>query len=177
MIDNLHKNTGISLEGWIEIVKKENLAKHGEQMKFLKEQHGLTHGFANLIALKARGADAASASSEDALIEKQYKGKEHFKPLYDQLITTVKAFGADVEIAPKNNYVSLRRKKQFALLQPATKTRYEIGINLKGQDPQGKLEAITTANAMCSHKINLAVPEDIDEEVLQWLRLAYDNAG
>lgn len=176
MIDNLQKNTGLSLEEWIGIVKKENLAKHGEQLKFLKEKHGLTHGFANMIALKARGADAASAESEEDLIENQYKGKEHFKPLYAQLISTVQSFGSDVEIAPKKNYVSLRRKKQFALLQPATKTRYEVGIILKGQEGQGKLEAITATNAMCTHKINLTGLDDLDKEVISWLQAAYEQA-
>jgi predicted transport protein len=86
-------------------------------------------------------------------------------------------FGGDIEIAPKNAYVSLRRKKQFAILQPATKTRFEIGINLKGQAPSGKLESITAANAMCSHKINVADISDIDVEVLNWIKVAYDNAG
>jgi hypothetical protein len=48
-------------------------------------------------------------------------------------------FGSDFEIAPKNAWVSLKRKRQFALLQPATKTRFEIGINLKGQELQAFL--------------------------------------
>ncbi|MEZ4821823.1 MAG: DUF5655 domain-containing protein [Ignavibacteria bacterium] len=114
--------------------KAELCQKHGEILKFLKEQHGLTHGFANLISLKARGTDAGSAENKSDLIEKQrYKGKEHFKPIYDKLISGIKKFGNDIEIAQKNANVSLRRKKQFALLEPATKTRFEIGINLKGQ--------------------------------------------
>jgi predicted transport protein len=177
MIENLHKNTGKTLDQWIEIIKKENFEKHGQIVKYLKEKHSFTHGFANLVALKARGADAGSVENKNDLVEKQYKGKEHFRPIYDRLITEVKKFGSDVEIAPKNNSVSLRRKKQFALLQPVTKTRFEIGINLKGQDSKGKLEAITTANAMCSHKINLADEKDIDKEVIQWIKKAYDNAG
>lgn len=175
MIDNLQKNTGKTLDEWIALVKKENFAKHGEMMKFLKEQHSLTHGFANLIALKARGADAGSAESEDDLIAKQYKGKEHFKPIYDKLLAEILTFGDDVEVAPKNANVSLRRKKQFALLHPITKTRFEIGINLKGQEPKGKLEKST--NAMCSHRINLSDVSEIDAEVIDWIRTAYDNAG
>ena len=55
MIENLHKNTGKNLEDWITIVKNENFVKHGEMVSFLKEQHSLTHGFANLIALIAKG--------------------------------------------------------------------------------------------------------------------------
>lgn len=176
MIENLHKNTGKTLEQWIDIVKSLNFAKHGEIIKYLKEEKGLTHGFANLIALKAKGTDAGSAENPQDLIIKQYKGKEHFKPVYDKLITEILTFGKDVEIAPKNNYVSLRRKKQFAILNPATKTRFEIGINLKGQEPQGKLEA-EKPNAMCSHKINITDISEVNEEVMTWIRAAYDSAG
>lgn len=177
MIDNLQKNTGKTLEQWISVVNHEEFSKHGEIVKFLKEKHSLTHGFANLIAHKAKGSDAGSAASEDELITKQYSGKEHFKPLYDKLMAEIQKFGKDIEIAPKNAYVSLRRKKQFAILQPATKTRFEIGINLKGHAAKGKLEAISAANSMCSHKINVADMKDIDKEVIEWLKTAYDNAG
>ena len=177
MIENLFKNTGKTLEQWTTIVKAENFAKHGEAMSFLKEKHGLTHGFANLVAHKTKGTDAGSVENQDDLIVNQYKGKEHLKPLYDKLIGEIQQFGADIEIAPKNAYVSLRRKKQFAILQPATKTRFEIGINLKGEAPKGKLEVINTANAMCSHKINLSEIADIDGEVIAWLKAAYNNAG
>ena len=176
MIDNLHKNTGKTLEQWIEIVKVQNFAKHGEIMKFLKEEHGHSHGFANLIAHKAKGSDAGSAENQEDLITKQYQGKEHLKPIYDKLISEIKGFGDDIEIAPKNAYVSLRRKKQFALLNPATKTRFEIGINLKGQEAKGRLEA-EKPNAMCSHKIKLTDLNDIDHEVKVWLKRAYESAG
>jgi len=176
MMDNLVKNTGKTLDEWIKIVRKQNFEKHGEILKFLKEQHSFTHGFANMVALKSRKADAGSVENKDDLIEKQYYGKEHLKPLYDRLLIEVLKFGKDIEVAPKNSYVSLRRKKQFATLNPATKTRFEIGINLKGHEPQGKLEQ-EKPNAMCSHKINLTDLTDIDQEVLDWIKAAYENAG
>ncbi len=113
-------------------------------MKFLKDEMGLTHGFANMVALKTLATDAGSVENKDDLVAKQYQGKEHFLPIYDRLIAEIKKFGADVEIAPKNANVSLRRKKQFALLHPITKTRFEIGINLKGHEPEGKLLASGT---------------------------------
>lgn len=176
MIENLHKNTGKTLEQWIDIVKKQNFAKHGETVKFLKETHGLKHGFANLVAHKANESDAGSADNQDDLITRQYKGKEHFKVIYDKLISEIQTFGNDIEIAPKNTYVSLRRKKQFATLNPATKTRFEIGINLREQEPKGKLVA-EKPNSMCSHKINITDIKDIDREVLEWIKTAYENAG
>jgi hypothetical protein len=75
MIENLRKNTGKTLEQWIKIVSKENIPKHGEIIKFLKDNHRLTYGFANLIAHKSKGSDAGSANNQDELITKQYKGK------------------------------------------------------------------------------------------------------
>jgi len=177
MVQNLHKNTGKTLEEWIQIVQQKNFAKHGEIINYLKSDFGFTHGFANLVAHKAKGSDAGSVSDTQTLIDKQYVGKEHFKPLYDKLMQEILAFGNDVEVAPKNACVSLRRKKQFTILQPATKIRFEIGINLKGQAASGVLEAINTANAMCSHKINIENEAGITPEVLSWIRKAYDHAG
>ena len=177
MIDNLFKNTGKTLEQWIEIVKQKNFAKHGEIINFLKEEHGFSYGFANLVAHKSKGSDAGSAEDSSELMEKQYKGKEHFRPLYETLMAEIMKFGNDIEVAPKNAYVSLRRKKQFALLQPATKTRFEIGLIIKGQDAKGVLEVIPAANAMCSHKINIESEQDITSEVLNWIKVAYDKAG
>lgn len=177
MIDNLQKNTGKPLEEWIKIVRGKNFSKHGEILKYLKDEHSFTHGFANLVALKARGSDAGSVENKDELIDRQYKGKEHFRPLYDKLLADILAFGKDIEVSPKNNYVSLRRKKQFAMLVPATKTRFEIGLNVKGQESQGVLEAIAAANSMCSHRINLASENDLTPEVMGWVKKAYDGAG
>ncbi len=175
MLDNLYKNTGKSLDQWITIVKNKSFEKHGQIMKFLKEEQGLTHGFANLIALKSLATDAGSVEDKNELVDNQYKGKEHFRPIYDHLINEISKFGNDIEIAPKNANVSLRRKKQFVLLHPITKTRFEIGINLKSQEPAGKL--LASGNAMCTHKINLTEISDIDREVLDWLKKAYENAG
>lgn len=177
MIENLQKNTGKSLEEWIDIVQSEKLVKHGEILKLLREKHGFSHGFANLVAHKALKTDAGSAENKDELVLKQYKGKENFWPIYLKLLEEIEGFGNDIEFAPKNAYVSVKRKKQFAMLVPATKTRYEIGINLKGQPALGILEAETKSNAMCSHKISAIHESEITDEVIDWLRKAYEAAG
>ncbi|WP_338218947.1 DUF4287 domain-containing protein [Algoriphagus sp. oki45] len=177
MIDNLQKNTGKSLEEWIAIVQKQNLGKHGEILKFLKTEHGFTHGYANLVAHKALKSDAGSAEDSNDLVKKQYMGKEHFWPVFEKLKAEIESFGKDVEFAPKNAYVSVKRKKQFAMLIPASKTRFEIGINLKGQSPEGILEAETKSNAMCSHKVTINHEEQITGEVIDWLKKAYTAAG
>ncbi|MEJ2596407.1 MAG: DUF4287 domain-containing protein [bacterium] len=177
MIGNLEKNTGKNLQQWIEIVKQKGLLKHGEIIAFLKSEHGFTHGFANLVSLKARGADAGSAKDSETLVEKQYKDKENLRPLYDKLIDAVRQFGADVEIAPKRKYVSLRRKKQFALIQPSTHTRLDVGINFKNTVPTSRLEISGGFSNMCSHRVRLEDVTQVDNQLIEWLKLAYEEAG
>jgi predicted transport protein len=176
MIDNLQKNTGKSLEEWKQVVVSSGIQKHNDIIKFLKTEHGFTHGFANMVALKTKGTDAGSAESPEQLVQKQYEGKEALLPLYEKLFAELKQFGDDVEMAPKNAYVSIRAKKQFALLQPSTKTRLDVGINLKGIEPAGKLEKSGSFNAMCTHRVRLETMDDINAELISWLRAAYEQA-
>ncbi len=170
MIDNLPQKTGKSLPEWLEITKSCGLEKHGQIVGMLKSDHGITHGFANLIAAKTLEPD------EDIdLTNAQYAGpKAGLRPLHDMIVAYAKSLGTDVEIAPKKTSVSLRRKKQFALITPATKTRIDLGVSLKGEPATGKLLA---GNAMCSHKIRLESDADFDDEARSWMKLAYGRAG
>lgn len=176
MIANLEKNTGKPLAEWVAVVRASGLSKHGEVVKFLKTEHGFTHGFANLVAHEAKGSAAASLAETTDLVAEQYKGKENLRPLYDLLIAEINKFGKDVEAAPKKAYVSLRRGKQFAILQPSAKTRLDIGLNLKDVEPQGKLEAAGNWNSMCSHRIRITEIKEADAEVIKWLKMAYENS-
>ena len=81
-----------------------------------------------------------------------------------------------MELAPKKAYVSLRRRKQFGCLQPSTATRFDVGINLKGVAPAGRLEASGSFNAMVSHRVRVSDVNEVDDELIGWLRQAYDQA-
>ena len=171
---NLEEKTGRTIKQWLALVSASGLGKHGEIVKLLKSEHGVTHGYANLIAHEAR--KPADAGTID-LVANQYTGKESLRPIYDRLANAIAGFGDDVELAPKKAYVSLRRAKQFGLVQPSTKTRVDVGIQLKGSDPAGRLEASGSFNAMVSHRVRVADASEIDEELIGWLRDAYEAAG
>lgn len=176
MIKNLEEKTGTSLEQWIRIARQSGKNKHGELVGHLKADHGLTHGYANLVAHKARASDAGSKDDAD-LVEAQYGGKKaSLRPIYDRIVSEVKKFGDDVELAPKKAYVSLRRSKQFAIIQPSTATRVDVGINLRGADPTDRLEPSGSFNQMVSHRVRLSSVEDVDPELIAWLETAYDEA-
>jgi predicted transport protein len=175
MIAGLPEKTGKSLEEWLVIVRASKFSKHKEFMTLLKEKHGLTHGFANMIALQALQSDSHTAGDTGALVDAQYDGaKAGLRPLYDKLLAAIQKFGKDVEVSPKKAYVSLRRNKQFAILQPSTATRLDVGINLKGTKPTGRLEASGSFNAMVSHRVRLSNAAEIDKELLGWLKQAYE---
>jgi len=110
-------------------------------------------------------------------VQLQYsKGKESLKPIYDTLIEQISQFGKDVQIAPKNAYVSLRRNKQFALIQPSTKSRVDVGINIKGKNPTDRLESSGSFNAMVSHRVRLSEVSQVDKELIDWLKEAYEKS-
>ncbi|TDJ71420.1 MAG: DUF4287 domain-containing protein [Planctomycetota bacterium] len=176
MIANMKAKTGKSLPQWLTIAKQAKLAKHGELMKHLKGDHGMTHGFANLVAHHAL-RPAGSAPSGPDLVELQYAGKKAgLRPIYDALIAVVNKLGSDAEVAPKKAYVSLRRSKQFAIIQPSTATRVDLGLNLKGDPTTDRLEASGSFNSMVSHRVRLESTKDVNAEVKRWLKAAYARA-
>jgi predicted transport protein len=175
-VKNLEEKTGKKIDEWIKIVQNSKLEKHGELVNMLKEKYGIGHGYANMVVHTAKQSHAGFAEEED-LINEQYKGKESLRPWYDALMKIVKSLGKDVEVSPKKAYVSLRRKKQFAIIQPSTKTRLDVGLNLKDVTPSGKLEAAGSWNGMCSHRVKIEDATQVDAEVAQWLKTAYEQAG
>ena len=97
------------------------------------------------------------------------------RPIHDALMAKIEKFG-EFEIAPKKGYVSLRRKKQFAMLGPATNTRFELGLNLK--DTAGTERLIEQPpKGMCSHKVKMTEAKEVDAEVIAWIKRAFDQAG
>ena len=176
-IANIEKATGKTLAEWTSIVNKSGLAKHGELVNFLKEKHGFTHGNANTIVHFAKQSHAGAVENSGDLITEQYKGKENLKSWYDKIMAGISEFGNDVEIAPKKAYVSLRRKKQFAILQPFTKDRLDVGLNIKGVAPSGNVEEGSKWNAMCTHRVRVEEEKTINNELLNWIKKAYDQAG
>lgn len=175
MINNMPEKTGKSLEQWFKVIKTAGLESHGEIMKLLKNKHGVTHGFANGIAIFYRQQAAGGPSGGDDLVAAQYAGgKAALKPLYDKIVKTVEGFGKDVEFSPKKANVSMRRKKQFGIIQPGSKDRMDLGLILRKKPAKGRLEEW---GGMCTHKVKLNSAAEFDKEVIGWLKEAYDEAG
>lgn len=173
MIATLEKKTGHSLDWWIDQADKSGKSKHGKIVSYLKTELGLTHGYANRVVLAAKERASGGPASAQDLVDGQYREKENLRPIYEAVLAAATALGTDVEVVPKKAGVSLRRSKQFALVEPTTKTRVDLGINLKGVAPAGRLVAV---GGMCTHKVSITDPTQIDAELLGWLTAAYERA-
>ncbi|WP_100657896.1 DUF5655 domain-containing protein [Alteromonas flava] len=176
MEENLLEKTGKTLAQWKTTLAPKNFSKHGEIMAFLKGECGISHGYANFIAHKFRESDAASKDPEE-LVNSQYKGKENLKPIYTALITQIQTIGSDVEIVPKNKSVSCKRKRQFALIQPSTKTRIDLGLKFNDRACEGRLESSGPFGTMCSHRVQITELAQVDDDLLQLIIAAYAEAS
>lgn len=170
---NIEAQTGKSVAAWAGLALKQKLAKHTEIVAYLKSEHGLSHSHANHIAKSALKPVATAGDPVAYLFD---GGKEDLRPLYDRLVSYATGLGTDVEIALKKLNVSLRRRKQFALLQPTTRTRLDLGLILPDEPPSGRLEKAGSFNAMFTHRIKISRLQDIDGEVRRWVKRAYDEA-
>jgi hypothetical protein len=176
MVANMAEKTGKSLEQWIALAGKSGETAHGRIVAHLKSEHGLGHGYANLVAHRFL-TPAGSEPAGDDLVEALYAGKKaSLRPIHDALTKLARSLGSDVEIAPKKTYVSLRAAKQFALVQPSTATRVDLGLVLKGVEPTARLEASGSFSAMCTHRVRLESAKDVDDEVRAWLAEAHRRA-
>lgn len=172
MINNMPDKTGKSLVEWENILQSKSFEKHSEGVNFLKTEHGVTHGFANTIVTLSKEENNAP---ED-LVTSQYEGKESLLPIYEALIKMIQKLGDDIIVTPKKGSVSMIRKKQFALIKPATKTRIDLGLKLVGKELTARLQNSGPFGTMCTHRVQIESIKQVDKELKEWLMEAYEKA-
>jgi hypothetical protein len=169
-LKNIEARTGKTIAHFKEVIDNSGLEKHGQIVAFLKEHHGLGHGDANAIAKQALATESKPEADD------LYAGpKAALKPIHLKLMAEFHKWG-DFEVHAKKGYFALRRKKQFAMLGPATNTRVDLGLNMKGVPATDRLVE-EPPGGMCQYKVKQTNPDEVDPEVLAWAKAAYDGAG
>jgi predicted transport protein len=175
-IKNIEARTGKTSEQLIAYVRSSALAKHSEIVGMLKSSLDLGHGDANTIAHLAKGTGQALEGSSANPLDALYVGsKAGLRQIHDALVPHLNRLGS-FETAPKQKYVSYRRKKQFAMVGPATNTRVEVGLNIKELPNSPRLEKLPVGQ-MCSYRVKLTDSAQVDAELVAWIKAAYDAAG
>jgi len=182
---NIQARTGKTIAELHAAVAAGGAVKHGERRSWLMAHFQLGYGDANAVALcmgkplpelgGGAPAMAAPVAEGDPLAAIYTGAKAALRPLHDAVLAQVKAFGP-VDEAPKKSYVSLRRKKQFAMVGPATKDSIEIGLNAKDLPAHARLK-LQTPGSMCQATTRITSAAELDAQLQGWLRQAYDAAG
>lgn len=172
MLKSIEEKTGIKPQEITEDIKAQNFENHNLKIQFVKSKYGLSHGFANLLALKSK--EDVNSNSDTDLIEAQYQGKDSLFDIYKKVASFLESL-ENVELVPKKAYVSVKAKKQFAIIQPSTKTRIDLGLTF----PKGSIVPIEPSgsfNSMVSHRIRIQEPEDFNDLVKHYLIEAYEKS-
>ncbi|MEP7293599.1 MAG: DUF5655 domain-containing protein, partial [Chloroflexota bacterium] len=168
--------TGKSPEDFIRLAKEKGLTKHADLLAWLKNDFGLGHGHATAVIHVITSVDAPQ-ETDDQGIAKHFTGaKAAWRKPYDDLIAKLNGFGGDVRVAPTSTYLSLLRgDKKFGIVQISGK-RIDLGIKLKGAPFEGRFQDGSAWNAMVTHRVQITDPNQLDSDVISWLRQAYDKA-
>ena len=180
-LNNIQTRTGKTRDELFALIRESGLTRHGEIRELLQRDLGLGYGDANALAnafLKPAGqgvAQAGEATTDDSTDTLYAGAKAELRPIHEQIMAGIATLGP-FEIAPKKGYVSLRRKKQFAMIGPGTKMRVEVGLNMKGAQATARLIELP-AGGMCQYKVYLAEVTEVDAELMAWIKQAYESAG
>jgi hypothetical protein len=182
-VATLKDKTGRSLDEWLALVKKSGPKTEKERRAWLKTVHGLGMNTAWGIAEHAEPKGSEFASPADYLaaaeqyVESMFSGpKAALLPLYDELLRLGLSIGKDAKACPCKTMVPLYRRHVFAQIRPATQTRIDLGFALGVRKAEGRL--IDTGGYAkkdrITHRIPISSMKDIDGEVKQWLKTAYE---
>jgi hypothetical protein len=180
-IDTIKAKTGMDPDDFQKIAEEKGLLvgeiKAGPIQKWLKDDYDLGVGHSMALISVFRSQLIAQPSKEEA-IDKFFTGpKAVWQLTWDELMSRVMKFGSDVSLQPTDTYISLvRAGKKFAIVA-TTATRMDVGLKLKGEPPTDRLQLAGNWNAMLTHRVQLPVGAELDDQLAAWLREAYDRAG
>lgn len=177
-LDRITQSTHKTLDEINQIVNESNLTKHSEIRTYLMDKLNLTYGDANTLthyALKTDGVSMAEGKSFEVILSEIYSDKKsELLVIHTAIMNYVNSFG-DFEIIPKKGYLSLKCKRQFMMIGPKTNTRLEIGINIK-DELNNELFIPQPKGSMCQYIVRLSSVEEVNEEIINVLKLAYHQS-
>ena len=177
--DSMKERTGKSLEEWVEVVKVSGIDPLDQKSvrNWLKSEHGILQNSQWAIADAAARAAGWVRPSVEGYIDAQYQGeKAVLRPIFDALREIIEGLGEDVAVEGRGGYTPFVRKRQFAAVQASTKTRVDLGLRFK-EAPESALLSTSSLPGQSTHKVGLSSVEDITDELVGLIRLAYEQNG
>ena len=183
-VAELKQKTGRTLDEWIRHIKKDGPKTEKERREWLKSEYGLGTNTCWWLAERAEGKGTWETDPDvylveaEKYVEQMYSGpKASLRPIYDALLKLGLKTGKDAKACPCQTIVPLYRNHVFAQIKPTTQTRIDMGFALGDMKAKGRL--IDTGGFAkkdrITHRIAITSLDDIDDEVKQWLKVAYER--
>ncbi|HJZ93458.1 MAG TPA: DUF5655 domain-containing protein [Gemmataceae bacterium] len=170
----LEKQTGKGLDHWNARIGKKKFADADRLREWLAAE-GVTGYAAQILVMERFGYPDFVTSSADELIDAQYTDRPHLRPIYEAIVASARGFG-EIVIQARKGFVSLMTpKRTFARVRATTKDRIDVGLRLKGVQPRGRLKP-SRISETTPVEVSLSELEDLDVDVLKWLRKAYEES-
>lgn len=175
-IQELPATTGKTIDEWKAEIRKNGPAKYQDRVAWLRTKHKLAYRPACILALQS-GDAPADYSDAAGLVNAMYAGpKAGLRPIYERLMEIGKDLGSDISETACKTFVSLKRKYVFLQIKPASRTRIDLGLALpkvKANDRLIETGGLEKGDRI-SYRIQLSSVEEIDAEVVDWIRKAYE---
>jgi hypothetical protein len=180
-LNNIKAKTGKTPEDFKKIAAKKGLLKEdvkaGEIVAWLKKDFDLGHGHAMAIFTVFKGLKEKKEPLEK-LIAKHFAGKKSvWRTVFDSLMSDLQEFGDDITVSPASSYLSILRGERKMLVIQIAVAHVDIGIKLKGVAPTKRFGAAGSWNAMMTHRLRISDQNQVDSELMNWLRSAYEQNG
>lgn len=165
---------GRTIDEWKAAMRATGLQKPKELIDWLKAEHGFGHGHAAAITHHLLAEGTTRGTTDDQVNGLFTAKKAHWRPAYDRLAEAIAGLG-DVKVLPKKGMVGFAKTKaQFTVLAPSTPDRFDIGLKLPGVAPTARLADADGWYTSMTHRVQLSSPDQVDDELLGWVRQAYE---
>ncbi len=178
--DTILAKTGKTPKDFISLAEQKGFLKEGVKpgqiVAWLKQDYGLGQGHAMsiVLAIKNSTQPRPSESEKVGLLFRDARAK--WREPYQALLDRVREFGPDVSEDPTDSYISLLRAgRKFAIVQ-VTSNRMDVGIKHKGRQTTSRFKPAGSWNSMVTHRVQLTDADQIDSELVEWLKQAYEAA-
>jgi hypothetical protein len=174
-LDTVKAKTGLGPDEFRAAAAAKGLLEPGvkaqQVVDWLKDDYGLGRGHAMAILTTFQERPAAVDQ-----VEKHFAGaKAHWRPVFESLLAAVGEFGP-VSTAPTATYISLVKGTGKFGIVAVTADRFDVGIKLKGAEATDRFEESGSWNTMVTHRVRITDAAQLDSEVIDWLRRAYEAA-
>jgi len=145
--------------------------------RWLGGEHGVRQNSQWAIADAAARAAGWVPPTLDEYVDEQYSDRKgSLRPIFDRVRTILEKLGPDVGVEGRASYIPFVRRRQFAAVAAATRSRVDVGLRYTDAPASGLLQP-ANAPGQATHKLSLTSVDEVTSEVESLLCVAYEQNG